>query len=552
MAEMTLKETLDHPDFKGLPVEERRKVLTTRFPDFTLLPPLEQNKVLGFKEQQQQPMSFGEEVGTVARMVGGRAMRGLNEPGLVKGAAKGALSTASKTPPGQFAQRLMTPTGKAALEAATAARTPAEKAGRFGEQAAEFMIPETLGLKVTKAPGLANLALRTATEAGKAAGVTGFQTGFDPKQMIISGALGGVVLPIAGLAGKSLLKSMPGLLGRTTGTGPVAVKEAVENATPELIAAMRGGRDEIRMATDVRDAVADVVSKRRTDYQTALKTIAQQSGNKRFPNLVPGLKQDVIDRLRDSFRVKVFRRPIKLANGKTVPGPYTLDFSSSAITDVADQRKIRQMFGDLDRWKDDTAMGLDALKQRIDSYFPEKPDSRAGPLIQDAKNQVRSTLNKAIPGYEKMTQEYAHASKFLDEINREFNTHGGTGTLIRKIFPNALNQNNEYRRIMIEALDREAGSHLKEELAGGALREWMPRGLVARQLLSGEALVALFSHAHAVEALGAALASSPRAVGEVMALISNLRRNALANTAARFGIQMGRGAALETSQGGQQ
>lgn len=48
---------------------------------------------------------------------------------------------------------------------------------------------------------------------------------------------------------------------------------------------------------------------------------------------------------------------------------FSLDFSKSKIAQANSENKIRQMFDDVMYWDDDTAEGLDILKQRLQDMY---------------------------------------------------------------------------------------------------------------------------------------------------------------------------------------
>jgi hypothetical protein len=103
--------------------------------------------------------------------------------------------------------RVDSPTGRVidrpdVLQAMRAPESLAGTLGKFGEQTAEFLIP---GTGVTKAVKAAPLLGRMAAEAALAGGVTGLQSGFDPRAMTEAAALGGGV---AGATGA--LRGAPG------------------------------------------------------------------------------------------------------------------------------------------------------------------------------------------------------------------------------------------------------------------------------------------------------------------------------------------------------
>src|SRR5215831_2499340 len=72
-------------------------------------------------------------------------------------------------------------------QAMTAPPSMAGTVGKFGEQAAEYLVPGSIAAKITKG---ATLLPRAAAQAAAAAGVAGAQTGGDPTSMAVAGGLG--------------------------------------------------------------------------------------------------------------------------------------------------------------------------------------------------------------------------------------------------------------------------------------------------------------------------------------------------------------------------
>lgn len=431
-------------------------------------------------------------------------------------------------------------------KAMTPPPTTAGRAGKFTEQAAEFAIPDVAGIKAAKG---ASLLTRAGLEALKAGGVAALQTGAKPRETATAAGLG-AALPVAGALGPPALRYASELLGFRTGTGGETIRIAASTASQKFKDAMRNKITEAEIVGDTRTALDKVKEARANEYRRQLANLPQVQ-----LNVVQPVKTDLLRTLRNDYRIGIRRKFIKQPTGvigpngaplmRRVPGPLELDFAHSTIPDAGDQKKILDLVTDLDSWQDNSTLGVDTLKRRIDNLYADTSDARA--IVRKTKNQIRSELNRAVPGYQKMTFDYAQASKFIDEINKEFSLKGGTGTVVRKL-AYALNQNNQYRKLMIEALGNAAGMDLKEAIAGSAMREAIPRGLVGRAILGGEVLE-LGHDPHLTAAMLAdALASSPRAVGEIMSLISTLRRMPAAQRAVSTGAAAGRAAGLEATQ----
>src|SRR5262249_25778465 len=142
--------------------------------------------------------------------------------------------------------------------------------------------------------------------------------------------------------------------------------------------------------------------------------------------------------------------------------------------------------------------------------------SEARKITAQMRDSVRSVLRQ-VPGYDRLTSDYEKATRFLEEVEPELSTKRKTakGTTVRKL-TYALNQNNEYRQLLIDALDAKTGSELHDHIAGYALNRLAPRGLM-RSVAGLGILYKTGNMLHPGAWLNLAL-TSPRAVGEVATL----------------------------------
>src|SRR5262249_29593605 len=151
----------------------------------------------------------------------------------------------------------------------------------------------------------------------------------------------------------------------------------------------------------------------------------------------------------------------------------------------------------------------DTLKRRIDDFYSESSNARA--FTQRMKNATRGILN-TVPGYQKMTADYAKASEFRTNLKDLSLEAKNDGTALRK-FGTLMDKNNRFRQGLVNQLSRYAGRDLQGEIAGLRLRPLTPGGL---RNLGDAALGALFL-GHSLPGagtLGAVASTSPRLVGE--------------------------------------
>lgn len=435
-----------------------------------------------------------------------------------KGVGQGALRTAIGI---DTAARKIPGVGKAysaaapvsaedvnALRPATVAQNPAQTLGQTAEQAAEFFAPTGAigaGTKLlSKAPTAARLLGRAVLEGVGAGTVAGAQSGGDPEAMKTAALTAGGASAVLGGAGAVLSspttkKVATEALGLTTGAGGESVRTALDNPTPELLSAMRGGTNELDILNSFKDALQNVKNQRGAAYRAALSQIPQT------PQNIAPIRQEMLAALKD-HGIAVTRQG--------------LDFSRSTIPDAGAQKEVNGIVQDIMNWGskpgDNTPLGLDTLKRRIDDFW--SPSSNARAFVQRLKDTTRSVLNQ-VPGYQDMTKDYAEASKFITQVDSELSLNAkNPGTAIRKL-TYALKQNNNYRQILTDALSQYTATDLKGELAGYALSKATPRGLMGPA--TGAGILGAIATGHLTPAAAVAMAtSSPRLMGELMVAIA--------------------------------
>lgn len=327
------------------------------------------------------------------------------------------------------------------------------------------------------------------------------------------------------------------LLGLTTGERGEAIRTAAERMGPTVKAAIRGQTTELDILSDFRDSLQQVRVARGERYRAQLAAITSAGS----PPLDLSPVRSNLDVILPKFGVREVPPPPTPARGETLAEfmtrdatykatyrglqPGELDFTRSTIHNPADQARVKGLVKDVRGWgarpDDLTPLGVDTLKRRIDDFYSDSSQARA--LVVDIGSGVRDVL-KTVPGYPQMTRDYAIASGFITNVERELSlgARAGKGTAIRKL-TYALRQNNEYRKVLTEALEGFTGADLKGQLAGYQLSKWAPRGLMGP--LTGTAILAGVMKGMVNPAFLAELSlTSPRAVGELLIALSELKR----------------------------
>lgn len=319
-------------------------------------------------------------------------------------------------------------------------------------------------------------------------------------------------------AGAGTGKVLAPVLGKTTGVGANAIRTA-ERGSEAFTQAMRGDLTEIEIVDEVRVALKDLVDKRNAEYQANLAKLPQTVQHDLRP-----VQQSMRDALQQTgVRVQYDRQT----------GRYLASFDrAKGITSAAEQNRIQQAIDILSGWGtksgDLTTAGVDTLKQQLASLIAGD-GSRADRIITSVHNRSRELLETRVPGYRDMTKRYSDASGFLRQVQKELSTTSDNpGQAIRKL-STALNQRNEYRKILLEMLDQETGSDIAGAIAGAEMRSVAPHGLMGsvfgHGLSFGGGIAAAFRSPEALAALAmAAAVSSPRFIGEALLAIARARR----------------------------
>ncbi len=310
-------------------------------------------------------------------------------------------------------------------------------------------------------------------------------------------ALKAIAAPPVRLASRAVGET----LGFTTGAGYGAIKEALRNPSPEFTAALRGETSSENVLSSSRDALESMRQQRAGAYQKDLAEITKQKGSLDI--------NPIFKKLDDQ---------LKAFNVKTNPDG-SFDFSRSTIADKAEAARVQELADTIKGWGlqkgDRTATGLDILKRRLDDFY--SPSGQARALVSSLRNSVKDILTKNVPGYYKMTSDYAKSTDIVKEVEKALSLgdRASADTAIRKL-TSVLRENNDFRRSLVEKLQTSSGTDLKGMIAGTALSQISPRGLTARLLGEGGFFAGFLVDPKFWAVLGM---SSPRVTGEFLRYI---------------------------------
>jgi len=316
-----------------------------------------------------------------------------------------------------------------------------------------------------------------------------------------------------GKAGKTIL-------GRISGTGTGTVEEAlkagakVKGVKPlasqtDFDRALRGeisGEEIVSNATNSLQAIKNIRSDR---YVAKLEKI------KINPEKLVGVRTRVMHKLEkvmgpDKFDIKATITPA---------GKLSFDMSKSTL--VEGQPVIKKALDDLAAWDDFTAKGLDVMKKRMSSYVGQvKRGTPQEAFLSSIERDLATGLKKEVPGYAKMTKEYAEATKLIKDIESGLmmRKQGMTGRIIadqtlRRLL-SSMKDNFALRRDLVEAL-ASTGEDVGGQIAGYAMSSPIPVGLAgAGPSIIGGGVLTMMKPSF----IPVVLASSPRLQGEFLRL----------------------------------
>ncbi len=290
-------------------------------------------------------------------------------------------------------------------------------------------------------------------------------------------------------------------LGVTTGAGGETLRVAYQSAKTgggKFIQALRGQISQQDVLNSAKEGLQTIKSQRAEAYKSQLTGIQATTG--KVLSLEP-LKTN-INSLLSHYNIKSSKV------GK-------LDFSKSTIADTAEQKRISSVVEETMKWSDNTPVGIDILKRRLDDFFTTSGQGRA--LTNAIRNGVNNLLNKEVPGYAEMTKGYRDASQLISELERTLSLKGTSAvdTTLKKL-TSALKRDADFRRELLTKLDDATKADVAGQIAGAILNPVVPSGLIGRSVFASGPVAALFSGSVNPSMFTSIALSSPRIVGEFL------------------------------------
>ena len=334
--------------------------------------------------------------------------------------------------------------------------------------------------------------------------VPGLRAGWIPKSLRLANpagagprVLGKTTQKVAGVVAEDTL---PEILGFTTGYEPEAFRSA-------MAATRAGGRSakdfwkalgrNIRLrdigerVTEASKKFSEMKSKR---YSEDLKGLIQEGDldlgavkNKFLKSLKdPGeegmgihARWEKGEWVRDSNDLIELNFDVKDDFGRIVGG--------KAIESKGEQQRIKKIVTRIIDWEDNSLIGMDALKQRLQQLYPKaiSGQKRAGKIDKMAYQAIIDELNDKVIGYRQMSKKFETSMEVLEDFDSVLS--GGSKNpeqLLNKI-SKSINDDFEIRQDIMAQLDALTGEPLRAQLAGQHLKDIAPKGLIGRSAAAG-------------------------------------------------------------------
>ena len=214
---------------------------------------------------------------------------------------------------------------------------------------------------------------------------------------------------------------------------------------------------------------------------------------------------------------------------ESTPGHFDWERTSvGSIRDSKDAKELNKIYNKIQQWGikpgDNTAVELDRLRRDLDNYYSES--SRVRAFVQHARDSVNKAIKKSVPEYADMTKKYSEATTLIKDIESGLmmRKQGMTGRItadqtLRRL-TSAMRENFELRRELVEALGAEGGQDIAAQVAGYAMSQGIPRGLVGK-MAAGTTGYLAFMNPKMWPLLAA---SSPRVMGEFLNVYGKAKR----------------------------
>lgn len=299
-------------------------------------------------------------------------------------------------------------------------------------------------------------------------------------------AVGGA-LPVAALGVKGLGKIAKQVLGKTTGSGDVAIADAFnagKKGDKSFLDKMRGAIDAEGLEKKVQSGFDKIKTARNKSYEEDITRLKLKTADKKLD--IKPVIEDVKAILRQE------------GGG----AEYLVDNDTRRVLDIT-KDTLNKFYKDGGRHN---LEGFDNLKKALQN-ITTKEGSNAERAKTQISNSVKRQILKQSPEYKAIQDNYARDSEILNDLKKVFslNRNANSETVLKKIQSTARNNANtdwSYRAQLLKKLD--PTGEIQKEISANALNTWTPRGGLGGIVGFG----GLFSRN-----LPLILSSSPRSIG---------------------------------------
>jgi hypothetical protein len=290
--------------------------------------------------------------------------------------------------------------------------------GRFGEQAAEMMVPMS---KVSTAAKALPAAGRIAAEAAAAGGIAGVQSGGDPTAMALAAGTQGVFGGIGAASGVGRTSSPVNNWLKESGQrqykqailqggGKESTKELAERITPELIKRgetaftlkgldQKAANNVIESGIAIGNAFDSLPATARIDVASVEKAI-ESASNKAFRNTIPSTGEMVLKGQEAAMGERHVNRILKTLADHAEIDPAT----GERFITAQNARSLRQYY--------------DEVLSNSNGFTKDVPNASKAAAHKMAGTAMREELAKTFPDIAKLNKEYSFW-KDVQEITGE-------------------------------------------------------------------------------------------------------------------------------------